>query len=47
MWLKAEVELERLSRLQTPINPSKRLELQERIESARQGLSATFAETEA
>jgi radical SAM superfamily enzyme YgiQ (UPF0313 family) len=45
--LRAEVELERLSRSNAPANASQLDELSRRIESAREGLRATFAETEA
>jgi len=45
--LRAEVELERLSRSQSPVEPSQFEELSRRIESAREGLRTTFAETEA
>jgi len=45
--LKAEVELERLSRLKTPVNPAHLVELSRRIDGAREGLRTTFAETEA
>jgi anaerobic magnesium-protoporphyrin IX monomethyl ester cyclase len=44
--LKAEVELERLSHSSTPISSSQMVDLQRRIENAREGLLATFAETE-
>jgi len=44
--LKAEVELERLSHSSTPISPSQLVDLQRRIENAREGLRTTFAETE-
>jgi radical SAM superfamily enzyme YgiQ (UPF0313 family) len=45
--LKAEVELERLSRLTTPVDPAQLVELSRRIDGAREGLRTTFAETEA
>lgn len=45
--LKAEVELERLSRSSASLSESQLAELHLRIETARQGLRTTFAETEA
>ena len=45
--LKAEVELERLSRSGNPAGSFQLAELHRRIESAREGLRTTFAETEA
>jgi len=45
--LKAEVELERLSQGLGSVNPIKLEDLHRRIENAREGLRATFAETEA
>ena len=45
--LKAEVEFERLSRSPSPVQVSMLEELSRRIDSAREGLKETFAETEA
>ncbi len=44
--LKAEVELERLSRSDNPAGPYQLAELHRRIESAREGMRTTFAETD-
>jgi radical SAM superfamily enzyme YgiQ (UPF0313 family) len=45
--LKAEVELERLSHLTGPGNSAHLEDLQQRVRLAREGLAATFSETEA
>ena len=45
--LRAEVEFEKLSRSKIPVSPLQVQELSRRISAAREGLQATFAETEA
>jgi hypothetical protein len=45
--LRAEVEFEKLSRSRVPASPLQVQELSRRIAAAREGLHATFADTEA